>query len=56
MLVGRVRILIRQAKPNQYARHFECVVHLRDERDRTAFTNEDGFLSESFFPERSAPS
>ena len=47
VFVGRVRVFVRQAKAEQDARHFECVMHLRDERNRSALADEDGALAES---------
>ncbi len=49
MLVGRVRILIRQPEAQQNTRHFESVVHLRHEWDRASFADKYGALAESFF-------
>src|SRR5580692_9226072 len=46
MLVGRVRVLIRQSKSEQDARHLERVMHLRDEWNRAALADEDGALAE----------
>src|SRR5947199_10766775 len=49
MLVGGVRIFVRQTESNQNAGHFESVVHLCDERDGTAFANKNSLLAETFF-------
>src|SRR5580693_1179153 len=49
MLVGSVRVFVRQAEADKHAGYFESVMHLRDERDGAAFANKDGFFSEAFF-------
>src|ERR1700733_1172374 len=36
MFVGCVRIFVRQSEAQQHTRNFECVVHLRDERNGAA--------------------
>src|ERR1700688_2987099 len=48
MLVGSVRVFVRQAEADKHAGYFEGVMHLRDERDGAAFANEDGFFPEAF--------
>ena len=44
-----MRIFVRQSESDQHARHFECVMHLRDERNRSAFANKYRALSKSLF-------
>src|SRR4029077_2946322 len=41
VFVRGVRVFVRQSKTEQDARHFECVVHLCDERNRSALADED---------------
>jgi hypothetical protein len=48
MLIGGVGVLVGQAETKQNARHFKGVVHLRYERNGTAFANENGFLAKTF--------
>ena len=47
VFVRRVRVFIRQTEAQQDARHLERVMHLRDERNRSALADEDGALAES---------
>jgi hypothetical protein len=49
VFVGSVGVFVRKAKPDQHAWNFECVMHLRDERNRAAFANEDSLFAKSFF-------
>ncbi len=49
VFVGGVGIFIGQAETDQDAGHFEGVVHLRDERNRATFADEDGALAEALF-------
>src|SRR5438105_3259300 len=48
MFVGSVSVFVRQTKTDEHAWHFKGVVHLRDERNRAAFANKDGFFVEAF--------
>src|SRR5947199_6052675 len=52
VLVGSVRVFVRQAEAKQNAGHFESVVHLCHERNGAALANENGFLAEAFFQGR----
>ena len=47
VLVRGVRVFIRQSEAEQDARHLERVMHLRDERNRSALADEHGALAES---------
>ena len=47
VFVGSMRVFVRQAEAEQDARHFECVMHLRDERNRSALADEHGALAKS---------
>src|SRR5258708_9643244 len=47
VLVRSVRVFVGQTEAQQDARHFECVVHLRDEWDRPALADKYGTLAES---------
>src|SRR6266850_4829786 len=49
MLVRGVGIFVGEAEAEQDARNLEGVMHLRDERNRAAFANENGLLAEAFF-------
>src|SRR5215467_8023261 len=49
VLVGGVGVFVGEAKTEEHTRHFEGVVHLRDERNRTAFADEHGFFAEALF-------
>src|SRR5229473_6617852 len=49
MLVRGVSIFIGEAEAEQDAGNLESVMHLRDERNRAAFANENGLLAEAFF-------
>ena len=49
VFVGSVGVFIRQTKTDEHAGDFERVVHLRDEGDGAAFSNENGFFTETFF-------
>ena len=52
MLVGGVRVFVGQAETQQNTRDFKGVVHLRYERNGTAFANENGFPAKAFFQSR----
>src|SRR5438876_4186909 len=52
VLVGSVRVFVRQAEAKQNAGHFESVVHLCHERNGAALANEYGFFAEAFFQSR----
>ena len=52
VLVGSVRVFVGQAETDQDARHFEGVVHLRDEGDGAAFADEHGFFAEALLQRR----
>src|ERR1700730_3171485 len=49
MLVGSVSVFVGKAETDEDARYFERVVHLGDEWNRTALTNEDGLFAKTFF-------
>ncbi len=49
VFVGCVRVFVGQSEAQQHAGNFKCVVHLRDERNRTAFADENSFLAEAGF-------
>src|SRR5258707_577420 len=49
MLVGSVSVFVGKAKADEHAGNLEGVIHLGDERNGAAFTNEDRFFLEAFF-------
>src|ERR1700722_6180866 len=48
MFVGGVRVFVGETEADKHARNFECVMHLRDERDGAAFADEHSFFPEAF--------
>ena len=44
MFVGSVRVFVGQTEADEHAGNFESVMHLRDEGNGAAFTNENGFF------------
>ena len=51
VFIGCVSVFVRQSKSDQNTGNFESIMHLRNERNRAAFANEN-----SLFPKRFAPS
>src|ERR1700730_11699255 len=49
MLIRSMRVFVRQSASNENARNLEWLMHLCDQRNRSAFANEDRFLAESLF-------
>ena len=49
VLVGGVRVFVWKAEADEHAGNFEGVMHLRDEGNGAAFTNENGFFAKAFF-------
>ena len=49
VFVGGMSVFVGQAEADQDAGHLEGVVHLRDERDRAAFADEDSLFAKAFF-------
>src|SRR6267154_3126350 len=49
MLIGSVRVFVRQSETEQNAGRCEGLMHLRDKRNRAALTNEDSFFAEALF-------
>jgi len=49
VFVGSVCVFIGETEADQYAGDFEGVMHLRDERYRAPFANEDRFFPEALF-------
>src|SRR5712692_10796141 len=49
VLVRGVSIFVGEAEAEQNTGNLEGVMHLRDERNRAAFANENGFFAEAFF-------
>ncbi len=49
MLVGSVCVFVRKPEADEHAGNLEGVIHLSDEWNGTAFTNENRFFLEAFF-------